>query len=109
MSLYANYLREKTSDQIIENETGFITYRKIDEKTMYILDVYVLPDFRQTGAAKAMADIVVEAAQKMGCTKLLGSIVPSNKNSTDSLKVLLAYGMSLESSALDFIVFSKGI
>lgn len=110
MSMYGAYLREKTQDSIIETEHGFATYRYLDnDKTVYIIDIYVLPDFRKSTVASTIADNIVEEAKKRGCTKLLGSVVPSNKNSTASLKVLLAYGMVLESSSADFIVFSKEI
>ena len=43
MSLYANYLREKSFDEILETDKGFATYRFLDErKTVYIVDLYVL-------------------------------------------------------------------
>lgn len=110
MSLYANYLRERTSDEILEMEQGFATYRYLDEgKTLYIIDIYVLPDFREQKLASLIADKVVEVAKQRGCNKLLGSVVPSMKNSTISLKVLLGYGMTLESSTNDFVVFRKDI
>ena len=109
MSLYSNYLLEKTNDHIIETEKGFATYRFVDEKTVYIIDLYILPDFRRSHAASLIADNIVSVARGRGCTKLLGSVVPSNKNSSSSLKVLLAYGMSLESSSNDFILFKKDI
>lgn len=109
MSMHAEYLRERTHDQILETEEGFATYRYIDEKTVYIIDLYVRPDFRKTNKASLMADSIVLEAKEKGCTKLLGSVVPSTKNSTISLKVLLGYGMSLQSSTNDFIVFQKEI
>ncbi len=110
MSLYANYIKEKTEDHIIELAEGFATYRYLDEgKTVYIIDIYVLPDFREQKLASTIADTVVEEARKKGCNKLLGSVVPSAKGSTISLKVLLGYGMKLESSANDFIIFRKDI
>ena len=56
-----------------------------------------------------MADEIAKIAKKEGCTKMLGSVVPSAKNSTISLKVLLAYGMTLQSSTNDFIIFEKEI
>lgn len=108
-SMYARYLLEKTQDLILETDKGFATYRYVDPKTVYIIDIYVLPDFRNTNVASAMADSIVEEGRKKGCTNLLGSIVPSNKNSVASFKVLLAYGMSLESSSTDFILFKKEI
>jgi ribosomal protein S18 acetylase RimI-like enzyme len=109
-SLYAQYLKEKTNDQILETEKGFATYRYLDgDKSVYIVDIYVLPEFRKSHAASNLADQIVVEAKQRGAKELLGSVVPSTKGSTQSLKVLLGYGMSLKSSAQDFIVFTKGI
>ncbi len=109
-SLYAQYLRERTDDKIIENGAGFVTYRYMNEgKTVYIVDIFVKEELRKSGAASLLADEVVEEAQSLGATELLGSVVPSTKNSTISLKVLLGYGMQLASSSNDFVVFRKGI
>jgi GNAT superfamily N-acetyltransferase len=107
MSQYAEYLKEKTQDLIIETDKGFLTYRYVDEKTVYIIDLYVLPEWRNTNVASKLADSVCYEAKDKGCINLLGSVVPSNKNSTASVKVLLAYGMNLKSSSNDFIVFEK--
>lgn len=109
MSLYAEYLKERTKDEITEGDWGFITYRFTDEKTCYIVDIYVIPELRKQGVASDKAAIVMGLAKERGCTKLLGSVVPSTKGSTDSLKVLLAYGMRLDSCTNDFILFSKEI
>lgn len=110
MSHYADYLKEKTDDKIIESETGFASYRYLnDGKTVYIIDIYVIPLFRKSGAASDMADIIVTEAKERGCTELLGTVMPSNKNSTDSLKVLLGYGMKLQSISGEFIIFRKDI
>jgi GNAT superfamily N-acetyltransferase len=109
MSFYANYLREKTNDEILETDKGFATYRFLNEKQVYIVDLYILPDFRQTKAASAIADHIVGVAKSRGCTELIGTVVPSTKNSTDSLRVLLGYGMKLDSSTNDLIVFKKDL
>lgn len=110
MSLYAKYLTERTNDRILEINHGFATYRILPEqKAVYIVDIFVDSDFRKAGTASQMADEIAKIAKKEGCTKMLGSVVPSTKNSTASLKVLLAYGMSLQWSAQDFIVFEKEI
>lgn len=110
MSDFAEYLRERTSDQILENNTGFCTYRFMpDGVTVYIVDLYVKPEFRKLSKASGFADYICMVAKERGCTTLIGSVVPSNKGSTDSLKVLLAYGMSLMSSSQDMIFFRKEI
>lgn len=109
MSMYAEYIHEKTNNLIMETEKGFATYKYLDEQTVYILDIYVLPELRRTNAASTIGDNIVEIAKAKGCNRLLGSIVPSNKGSTESLKFLLAYGFRIESASNDFVVFKKEI
>lgn len=109
MSIYADYLKELIGDEAIESDIGFATYRFTDEKTIYIVDIYVRPDFRKSGEASKFADQVVEIGKKKGCTKVIGTVVPSRKGSTDSMKALLGYGFKLESSGNDFIILGKGI
>lgn len=110
MSLYADYLKERTDDKIIETENGFCTYRYInDGKSVYIIDIYTIPELRQTNYASSLANEVVMEAKANGCTELLGTVVPSTKNSTVSLKVLMGYGMTLYSANQNLIVFRKEI
>lgn len=109
-SLYAQYLLERTDDHIIENGAGFVTYRYLNAgKTVYIIDIYIVPELRKSGAATGLADRVVEEAKSKGAVELIGSVIPSTKNSTISLKVLLGYEMTLASSAQDFVIFKKEI
>lgn len=110
MSLYADYITERTNDRIIEGPHGFVSYRFIDDgKTVYIVDIFVVPEARKALNASHLADMVVSEAKEKGCTTLLGTVVPSTKNSTASLKVLLGYGMELQSASADLIVFRKEI
>lgn len=109
MSFYSDYLKERTDQEILETDKGFATYRFPDEKTCYLMDIYVAPLFRREGVASDIADMVMDIAKRRGCSKLLGSVVPSTKGSTASLKALMGYGMTLQSSAPDFILFERSI
>jgi len=109
MSLYASYLKERTSDNIVELPEGFATYRLLNTNQCYIIDIYVLPEYRKSGIASHLADTIVAMAKTQGCTELLGTVVPSTNSSTTSLKVLLAYGMSLHSADSNLIVCKKDI
>jgi len=109
VSLYQAYIHEKTNKSIIETDSGFATYSFPDEKTVYIEDIYVIPSKRKSGLASELANQIAQIAKERGCTEMLGSVVPNTKNSTDSLLVLLAYGMTLNSSSNNFILFSKTI
>ncbi len=107
-SLYAKYLMERTGDHIFETSKGFITYRYINEgKAVYIVDIFILPEHRKQYEASTLANMVVAEAKEKGCKELIGTVVPSMKNSTISVKVLLGYGMSLNNASNDIIVFRK--
>jgi ribosomal protein S18 acetylase RimI-like enzyme len=109
-SLYSKYIAERTNDKVLEIPEGFATYRYInDNKAVYIIDIYVLPEFRNKKIACEMADRIVKEAKELGCKELIGTVVPSAKGSTASLKVLLGYGMTLNSAANDVVVFRKEI
>jgi GNAT superfamily N-acetyltransferase len=110
MSLYARYLTERTQDKMLETAHGFAIYRMLpDQKAVYIVDLYVDPDFRKAGNAAQIANEIAKIAKKEGFIKMFGSVVPSANGSTTSIKVLLAYGMRLQSSVQDFIIFEKDI
>jgi GNAT superfamily N-acetyltransferase len=107
-SLYAEYLSERTNDKILEMDFGFATYRHMpDQKTTYIVDIYIKPEHRKQGFAALLADQISQEAKDIGHSKIIGTVVPSAKGSNDSLKVLLGYKMKLQSSGPDWIVFEK--
>lgn len=112
MSMYAEYVRERLGDSILEREDGFATYRYLDKdgkKCVYIVDIYVRAASRKGRVASEMADCIVALAKLQGCTILLGTVMPTAIGSTDSLKVLLGYGMSIHSCKENLIVFEKEI
>lgn len=110
MSAYGDYIKETRGDEIVEIPEGFATFRFLNEgKSAYIIDIYVIPDFRSKHIASTLANQISVIAKEKGASELIGTVVPSSKGSTDSLKVLIAYGMTLHSSQNDLIVFRKDI
>ncbi len=110
VSLYAEYLKERTDDCILESEYGFATYRYLDSgATVYIVDIYTTPEARQKGEASKLANAICEEAAKKGATKMIGTVQASAKGSTLSLTALLGYGMALQSVANDVIIMRKEI
>ncbi len=108
MTLFAEYIKELAGKEIIESEKGFATYYFFKDYC-YIEDIYVRPDFRKDHVAASMADDIAVIAKSQGYSKLAGSIKPSNKNSTASMKVLLAYGFKIDSCVNDAIALVKEI
>lgn len=110
MSQYADYIFEKFGDEAVETSDGFCTYRYLNDfRTVYIIDIFVKRSKRNSDVASTLADEVVKRAKAEGATELLGSVAPQSRTATASLKVLLAYGMSLVSASPDLIVFRKDI
>lgn len=108
MSLYGEYIKERRDRDIVENEKGFATYVFMP-KGVYIEDIYIRPDYRKQGIGREFADKIKDIALEKGVTKMYGSVVPSTKGSTNSLKALLSYGFSLDSSSNDFIILYKDL
>lgn len=110
MTLYADYLREHGVTEILEVDSGFATYRYInDGRTVYIVDIYVVPECRKSGIAAALADTIALEAKERGCTEMLGSVVPSSRGTANSIRVLLSYGMTLSSVQDGHVIFRKDI
>lgn len=108
--MHAKYIEERMGDSIIETDKGYITYRYLnDGKTVYIVDLYVLPEYRQDKVASGLADFVADLAKDKGAVEMFGTVDPRAKNPTDNLKVLLGYGMTLVSSSNEMILFRKDI
>lgn len=95
MSLFGDYIKERTDKNIIEDDRGFATFKIFDNGECYLEDIYVVPAFRKTHVATEMADRVCEIAKEHGCDTLVGSVCVDDKNATKNMKVFLAYGMNI--------------
>jgi ribosomal protein S18 acetylase RimI-like enzyme len=92
MTLYARYLKEREGIETLESEHGFATYL-LRPTDCYIIDIYVVPELRQSGLAKQLADQIVEIAKERGIKLLTGSVDRRDPNAQRNEAVLLAYGM----------------
>lgn len=106
MSLYAAYIAEREGKEIVEDQHGFATFSQLND-LLYIEDIFVVAEQRKNGYAAKYADQIAEIAKERGLKGLLGSVKPSAKGSTESLKILLAYGFRLHSSEQNAIFFVK--
>lgn len=72
-SLWFKYLAECGGDQAIEHDWGFVTYRFVD-KSVYMPEIYIVPDKRRAGLATILVSEVEDIARKHKAEKLLGSV-----------------------------------
>jgi hypothetical protein len=109
VSLYGQYIAERQGRGIVENEFGFATFDYISDKIVYIVDLYVVPEKRNTHVATELADKICEEAVKSGHTQLLGSIDVTARGAEASVKVLEAYGMKPYKVAEPMVFYIKQI
>lgn len=108
-SLYAKYLTERTDDKILEGKEGFVTYRYLNGSEVYIIDIFVLTEWRQQHIASRLADTVCREAKQKGCTTLIGTVNLSCKGSKTSILALIGYGMKAYQATDNVILFKKDL
>lgn len=108
-SLYADYIKERCGDGIVETKEGFATFKYIDKNIVYIQDIYVTPKKRKSGLASDLANKICDLAIKDGRNILLGSVDEGARGSDVSAKVLEAYGMKYYKSSGPLHFFAKQI
>lgn len=108
-SLYAEYINERGDAKIIELSQGFATYNILNQDQIYLMDVYIKPDYRRTHIASELANMVAVEGRKAGCKEMITTIIPTLNGSTISVKTVIGYGFKLKSAKENLIVFYKEI
>ncbi len=106
MSKFSAYLKEREGVDTVETREGYATYLIKGDECL-IKDIFVLPEYRRQHFASSIADRIAEIARAMGCKFLTGTVCPLANGCTDSLKVLIGYGMRLHSTQQNLIIFIK--
>lgn len=109
MSLFADYKKEREGKNTLELEGGFATWFQVNEETVYLEDLYVVPEKRRSKLGTLITDLVVDEGRKLGCKFLLGSIDTRGKGVTQNMKALLAYGMEFKGVEGSMLYFAKEI
>lgn len=107
LSLYGQYLTERSNRGILEIDNGFATFEYLPDDIVYIVDLYVVPEKRKNHVASEIADKICEQAIKDGKQHLLGSVDTTAKGASDSMKVLEAYGMKVHKVSGSMVYFIK--
>mgnify|MGYP000517407130 CR=1 FL=1 len=109
MSLYGEYIFERLGKSICESDYGFAIHFDVEHPVLgtvvYIEDIYVVERHRRSHAAAGMADRIAADAVARGIKVMLGSVSARAKGSTDSLRVLLGYGMVLDHVGQDGLIY----
>lgn len=110
MELYKKYLEEREGKHLFYNEVCFIKYSYPDSNSIYIEDIYVVPEKRKSHVAKNCADkLCIKAKEQFGCNTVFGSVCLDTIGADNSIKVLHAWGMKISHHQDNMIYFKKEI
>lgn len=110
MSHYGEYLLEREGFYTLEDDYGFATYiLNKEENLVYIRETFVTKNYRRKGICFGYMDKIVEIAKDREITKLVGSACVNAKGSTESMKMMLAYGFKLRNLNGSMIFLEKEI
>lgn len=110
MSLWAEYIKERLNKDMLETAGGFATYYFVPDKmAVYIEDVFVKKEQRQSGVASWLVNEISLIAKKNGMNKIYVTVMPSSNGSTTCIQAIIAYGFKLSGSVNDAILFVKEI
>jgi hypothetical protein len=110
MSLWADYIKESLSKNMIEDEKGFATFYIIPgTQVCYIEDIYVVPEARKSDKGTEMEMDIRDWAVAQGCSELMGSVNLLSNYPERSTQVLIARGYKIAQVTATMIYFKKNI
>jgi len=108
IDLWSMYFKEREGCECSNTGKAVASY-KINGEDCYSRDIFVHPDFRDSGEASVVTDEIAAIARERGCKYLTGSCVPSTKGASLSMFAMLKYGFKIKSAHEDFIIVFKEI
>lgn len=109
MYLYAQYIKEREGSEILIVDYGFATYRKLEDGSYYLIDIFVEERYRKLGIARNLFDKIVDIAKADNASRILGSVCTSANGVTASMASILAVGFQFSSQNGNMLYFSKVI
>lgn len=109
MSLHSKWLKEYHNKEILENEYGFITYWYPNETTIYLEDIYIVPEQRNKKIGLDLVNQAIEIGKEKGCIQSIGSLDPNTVLFQKNLDNMLTFGYKISHIHGSLIILKKDI
>lgn len=116
MSLYSDYIFEKAGAETIEEEGGFITFLDTTlhpnlevEGIFYLQEIYVAPEYRESGLAAKLTNQVIQIAKDRGYTQVVGTVCNVYKKFERNVAIIQQMGFKPLYQNGTIVVFTKEI
>lgn len=107
-SPYAPYIKARLNADILEDDTGFITYTIAGEEC-FIQDMAVRQGFCGQGYGKSLIADLEELAKKSGCKFISANVQIWDKGASNTLTAAFKTGFELSTANNQFITIIKKI
>ena len=104
--MYSQYVKEREGVETVELETGFYSY-KLEDSCLFIVDLFVLPEFRSKKVGSEYGEQLEAIAKKNGKNVILCAASLAAKNSEDAINFILSNGYKIINVTLSEIYFKK--
>ena len=110
-NLYSKYIKEREGiDTVVhENGHGYATYKKLDDGSYYLIDIFVEKEYRRSHIATQLSEQVKQIALADKATTMLGSVCLTTNGVTESLKAVLGDGFKYSHASNNTLYFKKEI
>lgn len=106
MELFDEYMAEREGATVLRNEDGFLSFR-IEGDECLILNFYVCPQKRRQLSSFCLLEDLLDRVRLSKCRWLSACVFIYTRNSTESLKAILAFGLKAVKAENGCITFIK--
>lgn len=93
MSLFGDYVKERTTKSILEDDISFAVFSFPDsDSTLFIEDFFVDLKWRKQNKGRVLFGKLLEEGRRRGAVNIACAVDPEAKNALDSVKAVLAVG-----------------
>lgn len=96
-NLFADYLKERLGQEIIENEHGFIIY-KINGNECFLAEMYIKPESRRSGHGKSLLTELKVIGLDAGCEYITATIHQVDKNAHFTMAGAISCGFKIHNA-----------
>jgi hypothetical protein len=107
-SLYGKYIAEREQKQILEMDSGFISY-KIMGPECFMADMYIVPEKRSGWCFRDLMKEIERTALSQGCKVLTANIDLRDQGKDHTLASALRIGFKVISANGDVLLIAKKI
>lgn len=107
-TLYAKYIEEREGAKIIENASGFLTYRIMDREA-FILNLYIDSKLRKKGLCRELISILEQKALEEKCEVITGFIQINDPGKNNTMMAALSIGFEIAAANEKQILILKKI